>query len=138
MTVSACPVIHCNMMRAGIQTYEDEPWQEWIDKDIVEDGEVMDEKDQGHQPVSPTSGVIGEVPLPQVTSCGASMGIPRCSHEVAEEGDPLVNPEDEGRKQITMHNGDTYDKDCEHCRKAMGMKRPHKHGNSNHRKRSEC
>ena len=87
-------------------------------------------RNHDHQPVSPTSGVSWEVPLPQVMSYGASMGIPRCSHEVTEEGDPLVNPEDEMNRQIHIHDGDTYDKDCEQCRRAMGMQRPHKHGKS--------
>ena len=64
-------------MSVGIWADEEEPWKEWINKEIVDDYEVIDEKAQDHQPVNPTSGVIGEVPLPHVISCGASMGIPR-------------------------------------------------------------
>ena len=104
----------------------------------------MDENTQDHQPVTPHR-VTGEVTLPPVIACGALMGIPRCTPEGTEEGDPVLphviacgaplgiprcaqgvtedegpwgNSEDEKKRQAGAHNDDAYNKDCEYCRKA--------------------
>ena len=35
-----------------------------------------------------------------------------------------------GNVLVPPHVGDSHDKECERCRQALGMRRPHRHGQS--------
>ena len=81
-----------------------EEWDNWLKDKVVEADTVTQE-------------------VPKDESCNGSepvfVNLGQCG-EAVEPGKILVPP----------HSGDGHDKECERCRQALGMRRPHRHGQS--------
>ena len=100
----------CNICDVGTQTEEskDPDWEEWILNGVVEDVDI-DLKDEG---------TIAEG---EYRVCALETQL--------EEEDEFEPP-----KGISPpHAGDEYDRECEKCRQALGMRRLHRHGKSESR-----
>ena len=108
--VDTSSVVFCNICAVGTQTEEskDPDWEEWILNGVVEDVDI-DLKDEG-------TIAEGEYRV--------------CALETQLEEEEEFEPP----KGISPpHAGDEYDRECEKCRQALGMRRLHRHGKSESR-----